>query len=120
MLKTKIIDQSDVFEPESGTPQRRILSPVLANVALNGLEKAIKEKAAEVVKSVLGRRGNPKVYVVRYADDLIVVAPSKKMLRVLMPIIEKFLFERGLEISKNKSFTFNIWESEVKNLGFSF
>ena len=120
MLKTKVIDQSDVFESESGTQQGGILSPVLANVALNGLEKAIKEKAAEVVKSVLGRRGNPKVHVVRYADDFIAVAPSKKMLRVLMPTIEKFLFERGLEISKDKSSIFNIWESEVKFLGFSF
>lgn len=120
MLKTKVIDQSNMFEPESGTPQGGILSPVLANVALNGLEKAIKEKAAEVVKSVLGRRGNPKVHVVRYADDFIVVAPSKKMLRVLTPTIGKFLLERGLEMSKNKSSIFNIWESGVKFLGFSF
>jgi len=120
MLKTKVINQRYMFESESGTPQGGILSPVFANIALNGLEKAIKEKATEVVKSVLGRRGNPKVHVVRYADDFIVVAPSKKMLLVLMPAIEEFLLERGLKVLKRKSSIFNIWESEVRFLGFSF
>jgi|JI61114BRNA_FD_contig_101_193406_length_4991_multi_4_in_0_out_0_1 RNA-directed DNA polymerase len=120
MLKAKVIDQRDVFESENGTPQGGILSPVLANIALNGLEKTIKEKAAEVVKSVLGRRGNPKVHVVRYADDFIILAPSKKMLLVLMPAIENFLSKRGLQISKDKSSLFNIWENEIQFLGFSF
>jgi len=58
--------------------------------------------------------------VVRYADDFIVVAPSKKMLLVLMPAIEEFLLERGLKVLKRKSSIFNIWESEVRFLGFSF
>ena len=120
MLKAKVIDQRDVFESENGTPRGGILSPVLANIALNGLEKAIKEKAAEVVKSVLGRRGNPKVHVVRYADDFIILAPSKKMLLVLMPAIENFLSKRGLQISKDKSSLFNIWENEIQFLRFSF
>lgn len=120
MLKAKVIDQRDVFESDNGTPQGGILSPVLANIALNGLEKTIKERAAKVVKSVLGQKSNPKVHVVRYADDFIVVAPSKKMLRVLMPAIEKFLAIRGLQISKDKSSLFNIWEDEIEFLGFSF
>jgi len=120
MLKAKIIDISDVTIPEMGTPQGGILSPSLCNFALNGLEEMVKMKASELCKPILGRRGNPKVHVVRYADDFIIVGPSKKMLKVLKPYVEKFLADRGLEISKAKSSLFNIWEKEFEFLGFSF
>jgi len=120
MLKVKVIDMSDIIIPEMGTPQGSVLSPVLCNVALNGLEDTVKMKAAELCKPILGLKGNPKVHVVRYADDFIVVGPSKKMLKVLKPYIEDFLAERGLEISKAKSSLFNIWEQEFEFLGFSF
>lgn len=101
-------------------PQGGVLSPVLCNVALNGLEKMVKKKAIELCKPILGRGGNPKVHVVRYADDFIIIGPSKKMLKVLRPYVENFLAERGLEISKAKSSLFNIWEQELEFLGFSF
>ena len=119
MLKSKVIDMRDVIYPLMGTPQGGVLSPVLCNVALNGLEVAIKDKAIELRRSILKRGGNPKVHVVRYADDFIVVGPSKKMLVALRPYIEDFLAERGLEISKAKSSLFNIWEQDIEFLGFS-
>lgn len=120
MLKAKVIDMRDVVIPEMGTPQGSVLSPILCNVALNGLEEMVKMKAAELCKPILGFKGNPKVHVVRYADDFIVVGPSKRMLKVLRPYIKSFLAERGLEISKAKSSLFNIWEQEFEFLGFSF
>ena len=108
MLKAKIIEQHNVIDPEMGTPQGGVLSPVLANVVLNGLEKVVKEKAKELVKSVLGRRGNLKVHVIRYADDFLIIGPSKKMLLALVSTINEFLSERGLEISKEKFSIVNI------------
>jgi RNA-directed DNA polymerase len=120
MLKAKVIDMRDVTYPEMGTPQGSVLSPILCNVALNGLEDSIKTKSIELCKPILGRRGNSKVHVVRYADDFIVVGPSKKMLKVLRPYIESFLAVRGLEISNAKSSLFNIWEQDIEFLGFSF
>ena len=120
MLKAKVIDMNVIISPEMGTPQGGVLSPVLCNVALNGLEEIIKMKSKEFCKPILGYRGNPKVHVVRYADDFIVVGPSKKMLKVLRPHIKIFLAERGLEISKAKSSLFNIWEQDFEFLGFSF
>lgn len=120
MLKAKVVDQSDIVKPKMGTPQGSVLSPLLANIALNGLEEEIKRKASELCRPILKRRGNPKVHVVRYADDFIVIGPSKKMLQALKPCIEVFLAERGLEISKEKSTLVNIWESDIEFLGFSF
>lgn len=119
MLKAKIIDISAVTIPEIGTPQGGVLSPILCNVAFNGLEEMIKKKATELCKPILGHGGNPKVHVVRYADDFIIIGPSKKMLKALRPRVENFLAERGLEISKAKSSLFNIWEQEFEFLGFS-
>lgn len=120
MLKAKVIDQQHISTPEVGTPQGGILSPILANIALNGLEEKIKEKAFELCRPILKRRGNPKVHVVRYADDFIIIGPSKKMLQALIPHVVEFLTERGLEISQEKSSSFNIWERDLLFLGFSF
>lgn len=120
MLKAKIVDQSDVVDPTMGTPQGSVLSPIFANIALNGLEAKIMTKASELRRLILKRRGNPKVHIVRYADDFAIVGPSKKMLRALIPHVEEFLKERGLEISAERSSLFNIWERDLLFLGFSF
>lgn len=69
---------------------------------------------------MLKRRGNPKVHVVRHADDFIVIGPSKKMLLVLKPAVDEFLLEKNLEIPQEKSFLFNIRENEIRFFGFSF
>ena len=120
MLKAGIIHNSDITMPDFGTPQGGILSPVLANIALNGLEEMVKQRAAELHKKLTGRKGNPKVHIVRYVDDFIVVGPSKKTLLFLILCIKKFLSERGLKISDEKTSLVNIWESDVLFLGFSF
>lgn len=121
MLKAKVIDMNNVIiEPEMGTPQGSVLSPVLCNIALNGLEESIKMEAKRLRKPILGHTGNPKVHVVRYADDFIVIGPTEKILKVLRPYIEGFLAERGLEISKAKSSLFDIRKQDLEFLGFSF
>jgi len=79
----------------------------------------VKKRASELVKLILKRRGVSKVHLVWYADDFVVVGPSKNMLLALMPVIDEFLSERGLEISKEKSSIMNIWESECDFWDFS-
>lgn len=120
ILKAKVIDMNVIIDLRIVTQQESVLSPVLCNVALNGLEEMRKVKAKELCKPILGYRGNSKVHVVKYADDFIIVGPSKKMLKVLRPYIEIFLAERGLEIFKAKSSLFNTWEQGFEFLGFSF
>ena len=64
-LKAGFVDENTFFATEDGTPQGGIISPVLANMALDGLE--------ETLRTRFGRRGSKKsghrVHVVRYADD---------------------------------------------------
>jgi RNA-directed DNA polymerase len=62
---------------------------VLANIALDGLEAAVKEMG--------------KYNVVRYADDFIVTGYSKEELEAVKPVIEEFMRERGLTLSPEKT-----------------
>jgi RNA-directed DNA polymerase len=121
MLKAKILDGNSLVTNEVGTPQGGVLSPTLANIALNGLESHVK-KEAELYYSQknLKKPTNLKVHVVRYADDFNVIAPTKEMLCFLKTKIEFFLLERGLELSEVKTKMFNIWQQNLEFLGFTF
>jgi len=77
-----------VFHPTSqGTPQGGVISPLLANIALNGLQKAL-----------VG-----KVGFVRYADDFVVTARTREEIEINLPIIEKWLAVRGLQLHPEKT-----------------
>ncbi len=89
----------------AGTPQGGIISPILANMTLDGLKKTISSvyhvgKDGEIDKT----RHNPhKVNFVRYADDFIVTADSEETAMDLAELIKEFLTERGLESSVEKT-----------------
>jgi RNA-directed DNA polymerase len=98
-LKAGFIENHILYPTEAGTPQGGIISPVLANLALDGLERLLKGYFPQP-----HRGPRPKVHLVRYADDFIVTAHSKEMLeQVVRPLIEEFMRERGLELSKEKT-----------------
>ena len=64
---------------EDGTPQGGIISPVLANMTLDGLETLLREKyPLKGPGSNKGKRS--KVHMVRYADDFIITGSSQKLL----------------------------------------
>ena len=103
-LKSGYMDQQIFHETTEGTPQGGIASPALANCALDGLERVLKEKypSRRPVKSFGGK--NPSVNFIRYADDFVVTSKSKELLeRDIKPLIEQFLRERGLELSPSKT-----------------
>jgi RNA-directed DNA polymerase len=93
--------ESDVFHTtEEGTPQGGIISPVLANLALDGMGQRLAEHCAANARS---SRQN-KVHLVRYADDFVITGSSKELLETqVKPLIERFLAERGLELSQEKT-----------------
>lgn len=108
-LKAGTLYQGRIEDTESGTPQGGIISPTLANVALNGLESQL----AEHLKAKLGARKVRKllINVVRYADDFVITGLSKEMLDDdVKPWVIAFLAERGLQLSTEKTRTVHIDE----------
>src|SRR6185369_1158113 len=99
-LEAGYIYQQVWNETDSGTPQGGIISPVICNLALDGLEKELMNKFAPNGKL---KRFN-KINFVRYADDFIITGRTREFLEEeVKPLVEKFLKERGLELSQEKT-----------------
>ncbi len=100
-LKAGFVESGAWNPTEAGTPQGGIISPVLANMALDGLEP--------VLESHFGKKNTKasyktKVNYVRYADDFIITGISKELLvDEVLPLVEAFMAERGLSLSKEKT-----------------
>ena len=102
-LKAGYMENQTLFPTEAGTPQGGIISPTLANMTLDGLEKLL----AKHFPRQGWRDGKPwraKVNLVRYADDFVVTGHSKELLEnEVRPLVERFLQERGLVLSTDKT-----------------
>jgi 5-methylcytosine-specific restriction endonuclease McrA len=91
--------------PEQGTPQGGVVSPLLANIALNGIEDI-----------------HPSV---RYADDMVIILKPKDDAEAILSFISKFLAERGMNVSEKKThitattdgFDFLGWHFKVQSNG---
>ena len=91
--------------PEQGTPQGGVVSPLLANIALNGIE--------EIHQSV------------RYADDMVIILKPKENAEAILEKISQFLAERGMKVSEKKTkltattngFDFLGWHFRVQKNG---
>lgn len=101
-LKAGFMENRTLFATEAGTPQGGIISPTLANLTLDGLERLLKETFRK--KEIRGRCYRPKVNFVRYADDFIITGRSKELLEnEVKPLVEQFMSERGLQLSPEKT-----------------
>ena len=105
-LKSGIIEFGKYFQTKSGTPQGGIISPLLANIALDGMERffgAENSKGNYTVPS--SRSGDNKgLNLIRYADDFVVTAPSReKIVSYVLPKLRAFLKERGMELNEAKT-----------------
>lgn len=100
-LKAGVVEFGQLKATEAGTPQGGIISPTLANMALDGLEWELAKHFG--VKASTQATKN-QVYVVRYADDFVISGRSKELLeREVRPVVEAFLRERGLRLSPTKT-----------------
>ncbi|RGS04630.1 group II intron reverse transcriptase/maturase [Enterocloster bolteae] len=104
-LKAGFIFENELFPTNDGTPQGGVISPILANMALDGIQKILSDRFHT---NRLGKVDNRfqitnKVYLVRYADDFIVTAATKEIAEEAKELIRKFLKTRGLELSEEKT-----------------
>jgi RNA-directed DNA polymerase len=97
-LKAGYMEGSALSKTESGTPQGGIISPVLANLTLNGLEDLLRKQFTSTEFERV------KIHLVRYADDFVITGISKELLeKKIRPAVELFLAERGLTLSPEKT-----------------
>jgi RNA-directed DNA polymerase len=107
---------TNVGFPDQGTPQGGVVSPLLANIALNGIESLHKSKDA------VGRITEPSI---RYADDMVIILKPQDDANAILAKISEFLAQRGMKVSERKTkltattdgFDFLGWHFKVQKNG---
>lgn len=96
-LKAGYMDEGGFHNTETGTPQGGIISPLLANIALHGMEDALGIKH-NCPGEIISKRA-----IVRYADDLVVFVETKEDAETTKTTLNKWLGKKGLELSEDKT-----------------
>jgi len=97
-LKAGVMEDGGFTATEMGTPQGGVISPLLLNIALHGMEKALGVRHSKR-GGIIGNRA-----VVRYADDFVVFCESQEdAIRVRDAILPQWLAVRGLTLSTEKT-----------------
>jgi RNA-directed DNA polymerase len=100
-LKAGYWEKGQLFPTTAGTPQGGLISPILSNLVLDGMEQTLK---------ALGKPKD-KIHFVRYADDFVVTGATRELLEEkVKPALTAFLKERGLELSEQKTVITSIQE----------
>lgn len=112
-LECGFVFNKQLFPTEEGTPQGGIISPTLANMALDGLQRVLADKYKR--RTIKGKHYSPMVNLIRYADDFIITSENREVLETeIKPLVTEFLAERGLTLSEEKTVITNV------NDGFDF
>lgn len=98
-LKAGYMEKQAFHASLAGTPQGGIISPVLANLTLDGMERVVRERYRQKDRS----KASSGVNLVRYADDFVVSGREREKPVEIRNLIAEFLAERGLELSPEKT-----------------
>jgi RNA-directed DNA polymerase len=119
-LKAGVLDGKELFPSDAGTPQGGPLSPLLANIALHGLETAV--RTAFPVKRMDNKRwtwiGQPSV--IRYADDFVILHHDLAVVEQARHITEHWLAGVGLELKPAKTRVSHTLLPHEGHVGFDF
>jgi RNA-directed DNA polymerase len=106
-LKAGVVDKGRFAPTEEGTPQGGVVSPLLLNVALHGMEQAAGVRyrhAGQMAGTTLV--GSP--VVVRYADDLVALCTSREQAEAVKTRLSAWLAPRGLAFNEDKTHIVNL------------
>lgn len=124
-LKSGVIDQGAFTATSEGTPQGGVISPLLANIALHGLEQRIIQFAETLdLRYPNGERMRKKdrIYslsLIRYADDFVVLHEDKAVVQRCREIISDWLAGIGLELKPEKTRLTHTLHPELSEDGFA-
>jgi RNA-directed DNA polymerase len=118
-LKAGVLEKGAIKYPKAGAPQGGVISPILCNLCLNGVDSIVRPDNPKVnTKEYKALRG---CWSVRYADDIVLFARTEtKIIEDYLPKLESFLKVRGLKISKQKSKIINLKKESLSYLGWTF
>ena len=111
-LKAGYIDKHVYHDSDLGTPQGGVISPLLANIALHGMESAL-----GITRNTAGRITSPYTCI-RYADDFVVACRTKEEAEIAIVKLNLWLRKRGLSLSQEKTNISHIGEG-FNFLGFN-
>ena len=127
-LKAGVLDGKNLFPAPEGTPQGGVISPLLANVALHGLENHLKNWiTGKEIRTSTGRRIEGKrdkrtsLGVVRYADDFVILHKDLKIILEAKEEVKTWLARVGLELKPEKTrICHSLNRLEAEKPGFNF
>ncbi len=126
-LKAGVMDGNQLFPTSEGTPQGGVISPLLANIALHGMEQRIKSEFPYMVpksrETWFHKRGENffSPAVIRYADDFVILHEDITVVQGCQTLIADWLKDMGLELKPSKTrlaHTCNTVENEKPGFDF--
>jgi RNA-directed DNA polymerase len=117
-LKAGYMDGKELFPTHDGTPQGGVISPLLANIALHGMEKRVKQYA----ETLKGKKAiNCKTLsLIRYADDFVIIHEDLNVVKKCQEIMAEWLSDMGLELKPSKTKLTHTLKEIDGNVGFEF
>ncbi len=127
-LKGGVFEEGNWKETDSGTPQGGVISPLLANIALHGMQMAIEEAypaysngCIKGARRKFGRDDVSQPKLIRYADDFVVICDELSVVKECQELITKWLKDIGLELKPEKTKLVHTLRSyQGKEPGFDF
>ena len=117
-LKAGYMDGKNLFHTEEGTPQGGVISPLLANIALHGMEERVKQYA-ETLKGEK-TKNRQSLSLIRYADDFVIIHEDLNVIKKCKEIITDWLSDMGLELKPSKTKLIHTLNKTDGNVGFEF
>ena len=81
-----------------GTPQGGVISPLLANIALNDLDRLFNRRF-----TLRGKNRGYRIILIRYADDFVILARNRAVLLAILPFLKRKLAGLGLSLNHDKT-----------------
>ena len=126
-LKSGVFDNNQFLDTVEGTPQGGVISPLLANIALHGIEERLIEFAKTLdIKNKHGRQVSwqdkvSSLSLIRYADDFVILHEDIKVVQQAKTVIQEWLNQVGLELRPEKTkIAHTLEEYEGNKPGFDF
>lgn len=120
-LKAGVMEGNTLFPTEEGTPQGGVVSPLLANIALHGMEEYI---LSHFPQKIAKKNDKPTwisaARLIRYADDLVILHDDLSIIQRCKELITEWLKPMGLELKAEKTRITHTLHEHEGNKGFDF